>query len=101
MPKQDFSSAEAVLQLALKRLGVGADLKRYKFTQHWGEIVGDAIARRSCPESLRNGVLKVRVCDSAWAQELTFHKGAILKRLKRFVADEEAPRDVQFYVGEV
>lgn len=97
----EFSPIDSVLNSALKHLGVSDDINRYRFIQHWQEIVGDSIAKKSRPETLRNGILKVRVADSSWAQELTFHKQAILKRIKRFVAESEAPADVQFYVGEI
>lgn len=99
--RTDFSTISSILNSALKHIGVSEDINRYRFTQHWVEIVGDSIAKKSRPETLRNGILKVRVADSSWAQELTFHKQAILKRIKRFVPENDAPSDVQFYVGEI
>ena len=90
-----------VLTDALRKYGLNKDIARYQFVLHWDSIVGDVIAKRSRPECIRNGCLVVRVTDSAWAQELTFQKEVILKRLKRFVDEDEVVSDVMFCVGEV
>ncbi len=92
-------SAQAVLQLALGRLGLDREIAKYHFVLHWKDVVGESIAKRSRPESLKNGLLRVRVSDSVWAQELSFHKQAILKRLSKFVEADQAPRDMMFFVG--
>lgn len=62
--------------------------------------MGDEIASRTRPESLRNGLLRVCVADSAWAQELSFHKQVILKRLQKYVSDDGGAEDIMFYVGD-
>ena len=90
-----------VLESALRRLGLDRDIARYKFVLHWDEIMGADIAKRTRPESLRGGLLRIRVCDSVWAQQLSFYKASIIKRLKKFVAAEEVIEDVMFFVGKV
>ena len=52
----------------------------------WQEIVGDKIARQSQPESLNNGVLQVRVANSAWLHHLRF-----LERDLRHKLNKELP----------
>ena len=52
----------------------------------WQEIVGAKIARQSQPESLNNGVLQVRVANSAWLHHLRF-----LERELRQKLNEELP----------
>jgi len=93
--------AQKVLTLALKKFGIDKDIARYKFVLHWKEIVGDDVAERSRPECFRNGALVVRVSTSTWAQELSFQKEAILKRLRKFVDADTVVEDVQFYVGDL
>lgn len=88
---------EAVLAKVLKRAGIEEDIKRYKFVLHWSEIVGADIAKRTRPAALKNGLLRVEVCDSAWAQELSFYKQVILKRLAKFVQNADSVRDIKFY----
>jgi predicted nucleic acid-binding Zn ribbon protein len=100
-PKRNLTSVQTILAAALKKFGLDDEIARYEFVNHWSEIVGEEISRRTRPECLRNGHLVVRVCDSSWAQELSFQKDAILKRLKRFTSQSEVIDDIYFYVGDV
>ncbi|RMG40911.1 MAG: DUF721 domain-containing protein [Candidatus Dadabacteria bacterium] len=90
---------EKVLARALKKAGIENDIARYRFVLHWPEIVGEEIAKRSRPEYLRNNTLVVRTTTSAWAQELTFQKNVIVRRLNRFLGRGDAIKDIMFYVG--
>lgn len=89
---------EAVLSSVLRRAGIEEDIKRYQFVLHWDEIVGAEIAKRTKPVALKNGLLKVEVVDSAWAQELSFYKPVIIKRLTKFISAASAVRDIKFFV---
>ncbi|RIL12353.1 MAG: hypothetical protein DCC75_00635 [Proteobacteria bacterium] len=95
----DPLAIDKVLERVLKRTGMDRDLARYRFVRHWEEIVGGEIAKRTRPECLRQGALVVRVSNSAWAQELSFHKEVIIKRLNKFLGEQDAVSDVQFYVS--
>ena len=98
--EREFSPVQSVLSRALKRYGLDRNIARYQFVLHWKDIVGEDIAKRSKPDSLRNGTLVVSVSSSAWAQELSFYKGVILQRLKKFIGDSEVVEDVRFRVEE-
>lgn len=98
---EKMASIENVLKSALRRAGIDQDIARYEFVLHWDRIVGADIAKRSRPESLRAGLLSVRVSDAAWAQELSFYKGVIISRLQQFLSGAEKVRDVRFFVGEL
>jgi len=52
----------------------------------WQEIVGAKIARQSQPESLNNGVLQVKVANSAWLHHLRFLEKELRQKL-----NEELP----------
>ncbi len=95
----DPAPAEQVLRKALSHLGLDRAIARYRFVLHWKEIVGEEIAKRAHPECIKNRALVVRVTDSAWAQELSFQKRAILTRLKKHLGAEEVIDDVIFYVS--
>lgn len=90
---------EGVLRSALKGAGLDKEIARYSFVLHWPEIVGEKIAARTRPECIRNRALVVKVPDSYWAQELSFQKQVILKRLQRFIRSDEIVEDVMFYVA--
>lgn len=89
---------QGVLARALKRYGLDKEIARYNFVLHWGDIVGDHLARRTKPECIRNRALVVGVSSSAWAQELSFQKQVILSRLREYLDQHEVVDDVTFYV---
>ncbi|MCB0354398.1 MAG: DUF721 domain-containing protein [Bdellovibrionales bacterium] len=89
---------DTILSLALKRYGLEDKIHRYRFVSHWKEIVGEELAKRSRPERLRGKVLIVAVRNSAWAQEMSFLKNTILKRLNRFLDSDVEIEDVKFVV---
>lgn len=95
---RQFESAQNVLRKALRRYGLDSHLARYEFVLHWEEIVGPEIAKRATPEAVRKRCLIVRVCDSAWMQELSFRKSVILHRLQNHVDDKSLVQDIRFYV---
>ena len=95
----DPIAVQEILRAALRQSGLDKHVARYQFVLHWKDVVGADIAARTRPECLKNGVLVVRVTDSAWAQELSFQKQIILERLKAYVAEGEVLRDVYFYVA--
>lgn len=88
-----------VLSSALKTYGLDKEIARYDFVLHWKEIVGAEIFKRTKPDCIRGKALVVRVVNSTWAQELSFHKDFILSRLKKYLKTDEVVEDVQFYVG--
>lgn len=93
------TAVSQVLAQALRNYGLEQGIARYRFVLHWSEIVGPEIAQRSKPETLRNGRLTVKVTDSNWAQELSFQAPLIIKRLQRFLADDQVVKELFFRVG--
>jgi hypothetical protein len=49
----------------------------------WREVVGEQIARQAQPESLKNGVLLVRVENSIWLSHLRFLAEDLREKLNR------------------
>ena len=99
--KSEPGAVDQILKSALKAAGLDDKIAKYSFVSAWPEIVGEEIARRSRPECIRGKTLVVRVADSVWAQELTFHKKTILARVQRHLKDDTSLDDVAFLVGEI
>lgn len=87
-----------VLGRALRRSKLDSKFKQFEFKRHWDEAVGPAVAAHSRPERFSGNSLVVKVDSSLWAQELSFHKKSILKRLQRFLNTEKVLTDIQFLV---
>ncbi len=93
-------AVQGILESAFRKFGIKEELSKYQFVLHWRAIVGDDIAKRTKPESLKNKTLVIRVTDSTWSQELVFHKELIIKRLNSFLKSQ-AVDNVLFVVGSV
>ncbi len=87
--KRDPEALSKVIDLAFRRFGLSGEINKYKFVLHWEDIVGPEIAKRSKPEYLKGSTLVIKVTDSAWSQELSFHKTVIIARLNAFLGKAE------------
>ncbi len=99
--KSSFEQASAILEKAFRKYGLEDKITRYKFVSHWNDIMGEGISKRSRPEFIKNKTLYIKVADSGWAQELSFQKDIILKRLQRFLEQEAVVTDLRFIIGEI
>lgn len=64
----------------------------------WTESVSAEIARHTEPVKIRNRVLYINAKSPVWAQELTFLKPEIIKKLND-KAGYEAVQDIRFKAG--
>jgi len=87
-----------VLHSALQQFNLVEGFQRYQFVARWSEIVGEEIAKRTKPDCLRGNTLVIRVCNSAWAQELSFQKDLILNRLQRYNDYGRKVTNITFFV---
>ena len=65
----------------------------------WKELAGEIGFRHSRPEALKRKILRVRVDNSAWLQELTLRKRELLKGLKRTLGKDKIS-EIHFRIGE-
>jgi predicted nucleic acid-binding Zn ribbon protein len=63
--------------------------------QHWGEIVGEALADKSFPDRYEKGTLWVVATGSAWAQEIRLRKEDIVRRLNAAASEPGLFLDVR------
>jgi predicted nucleic acid-binding Zn ribbon protein len=86
------NNATAPLGIAIRDLiaemGVGARLAEQSAVTNWEQAVGEIIARETHPKSIKQGVLKVKVKDAAWRQELSFMKEDIIGKLNHVLGQE-------------
>ncbi len=70
-----------ILKTTLRVKGLDQKIQKYSFVENWHQIVGKDIADHSRPDKIQGGAFYIRVQSSSWAQELTFFKDLIIKRL--------------------
>jgi predicted nucleic acid-binding Zn ribbon protein len=88
-----------VLEQALRRLDGDAGLEA-RAVMLWPEIVGPQLSRVSEVRGVQNGTLVVLTRSSAWNQELSFQKAAILRRYRERLG-KEVIHDLRCVVGAV
>ncbi len=81
-----------ILKRFFKRLGIETQILERQIPSIWPEIVGRPIANHTKVKRVKDGFLFVKTDSPSWANELTFLKGDIIKRLnerigKRIIKD--------------
>jgi len=92
-------TAGSILDRVLEGHGVERNVREHRIVLDWKQIVGERISARTWPDGLRNGVLWVRVANSAWLQELSFLKDTMIQRANEIVGDPPLVRDVRLHIG--
>lgn len=97
-PRKEPLEAGALVESVLRRYGVSAPVREHRLVTSWDEIVGERVAARAWPDGLKDGVLWVRVSNSAWMHELSFLREPIAARANELVG-ARIVRDVRFHLG--
>ena len=92
-----FSTAEIIPGL-LHEWKLDDKLRLDDAAAAWRTLVGEFIARQTMPDSLKRGVLTVRVLQPAIHHTLAQQKAALLKRLQEHFGGDVV-RDVKFRHG--
>lgn len=97
--KDTYKPVSETLAKVMAGLGLKDRLREEEVLQAWGEIVGEFIAANSSPQSLKDGILYIRVLQSTVHFELDrIWKPQIIKKFKdRF--GTRAVRDIKFRLG--
>lgn len=70
------------LERFFKHLGAPPVNVVTQLTERWPEIVGPALAGRTHPLELVDGVLTIRCDDAAWASQIGWMEGQIKQRFE-------------------
>lgn len=83
MKKEPAKRVGDIVAGAIKGLGIEAKIEEGRLRAEWAKIVGAAIAERSRPLRARGGTLLVEVRNSTWMNEIQFHRGEIVRKVRR------------------
>ena len=73
-------SIQGALQETLQSQGLGHLLHEFRLRNLWTELMGEKAARIAELDSLKEGVLSIRVADAAWRNELHYQREALRRR---------------------
>lgn len=81
-PRRKPEAAAKILQQVFTQRHLQKEVSRYSGFSRWAELVGEDVAKVAEPIAIvRKNVLKVRVIDPVWAQELALRKPEIVEQL--------------------
>jgi predicted nucleic acid-binding Zn ribbon protein len=86
---------EGVLDALYHHLKFDETADEFRAVKLWSDVVGAHIARVSEVEKIVNGMLFVKVRNSAWRNELTFKKPGIIAQLNSRIG-RDLVKDIVF-----
>jgi len=95
-----ISSISDVIGSLIHSMKLESRMEHIMLRDVWDDAVGERIAEKTSPASLRGGILFVHVASAVWVQELTFLKGKILQKINSRLADSKL-KDIRFKAGPV
>ena len=88
-----------LLQALVQGRGWGPHMALGRLRASWADVVGDQVASRSEPVSLRDGVLTIKADGSAWATELTLLGPSLASTCDAFLGEDADVRQVRVTAG--
>lgn len=101
MKRKKMERAESVSNILgqiLKDKGLSKKVVQYSIFEIWEEIVGSTIAKYTQPLRVVGDILIIKTKNSAWANELTFMKPEILKKIHEHIPDGSI-KEIRFTAG--
>jgi hypothetical protein len=89
-----------ILKKVLRKNSIPHTLPDQRLIDLWSRAVGERIAARTFPETLKRGTLHVRVASPVWLHQLQFMKEEILLQLRE-LSGNDAIRTLFFTIGEI
>ncbi len=83
------------LEQYLKKAGLEKGVTQQKALLIWNDVVGEAVGNNTEPESVEHGIIKVKVSNAVWRQELQFKKNNIIKQLNETL-EKNIIKDILF-----
>lgn len=82
-PKRNIHHASEHLDELLKEVGATSDLEAAQLNDAWAKVAGEFIAKNAKPESLKRGVLVLRVVQPTLKFQLEQMKAKLLQNFRR------------------
>ena len=93
-----LSGLGATLRTVVDSNGLQRGLAGHQAVALWSEVAGEQVAGVCQAESAHEGILYVKAKSSAWANELTFHKPELIRKLAMLIGNGVI-NDIHFSSG--
>ncbi|MCG9480008.1 MAG: DUF721 domain-containing protein [Actinomycetia bacterium] len=88
MGKDNIQPLGNIIDEVVGQLNIGHRLKVSGIFNHWKDIVGSQISKKSKPQRLKNGTLYVSVTSSTWANELDLMSQQLIEKINQYAGCE-------------
>lgn len=85
---KEMEDIGSIIGSVVSRMDINTKLKTSSIFNHWEEIVGEEIAKRSRPEKLVRRILYISVATSTWANELSLMSEKLIDRINSFAGED-------------
>ncbi len=85
---KEIEDIGSIIGSVVNRMDINAKLKTSGIFNHWEEIVGEEIAKRSRPKKLVRRILYISVTTSTWANELSLMSEKLIEKINSFVGED-------------
>ena len=92
---KDIEDIGSIIGSVVDRMGINSKLSTSSIFNHWPEIVGGEIAKKSRPRKLADMTLHVSVTSSTWANELSLMSEDLIDKINAF-AGQEVVKKIRF-----
>lgn len=76
-----------LIRQSLQSVGIAEKVEKQMAVAYWREIVGDILAEKTTAVKVEKDILKVKVVNAPWRNELIFFKEEILKKIAARIGD--------------
>jgi len=85
---KEFEDIGSIIGSVVDKMELSKKLRVSNIFNHWEDIVGKQIAKKSKPERLLRKTLYVSVTTSTWANELSLMSEKLIEKINSFTGED-------------
>ncbi|MCJ7665664.1 MAG: DUF721 domain-containing protein [Actinobacteria bacterium] len=85
---KEFEDIGSIIGSVVDKMELSKKLRTSNIFNHWEDIVGSGISKRSKPERLIRNTLYVSVTNSTWANELSLMSEKLIEKINSFTGED-------------
>ncbi|TET47994.1 MAG: DUF721 domain-containing protein [Actinomycetota bacterium] len=85
---KEFEDIGSIIGSVVDKMELSKKLRVSNIFNHWEDIVGKQIAKKSKPERLLRKTLYVSVTTSIWANELSLMSEKLIEKINSFTGED-------------
>ena len=85
---KEFEDIGSIIGSVVDKMELSKKLRVSDIFNHWEDIVGKQIAKKSKPERLLRKTLYVSVTTSTWANELSLMSEKLIEKINSFTGED-------------